>query len=129
MVAVQMLNRWFGVGHSTAPDAATACAEATASALTGRDAAILFVFTSLREDLSAIVEAARAGIGPGTMIVGGTTFGEITPSGPTSNGVVAFALGGTGNHCAYRGQPKRRRAPARSRDRGRSGGRSRRPPP
>ncbi|MBN1173623.1 MAG: FIST C-terminal domain-containing protein [Micromonosporaceae bacterium] len=91
-----MSDRWFGVGHSLASDPAVACAEATASAIKGRDAAILFVFTSLREGFSAIVEAARAGAGPGTAIVGGTTFGEIGPLGPSDQGIVAVALGGAG---------------------------------
>lgn len=97
MPAVRVPNRWFGVGHSTTPDAAAACAEATAGAIEGRDPAVLFVFSSLgHADLPAVAEAARTSVGPGTAIVGGTTFGEIAPKGASTKGVVAMALGGDG---------------------------------
>ncbi|MBT8225240.1 MAG: hypothetical protein HKP61_00040 [Dactylosporangium sp.] len=96
MGVVRPSTRWFGVGHSTASDAGDACAEATASAIGGRDAAILLVFTSRDQGLAAMAEAARAGVGPNTEVVGCSTFGEFAPSGLVSNGVVAVALGGSG---------------------------------
>lgn len=89
-------NRWFGVGHSDAPNPGVACAEAAVEAIQGREPTILFVLTSLRADFAPIVAAARASAGPGTTIVGGTTFGEITPAGVSEAGVTVIALGGSG---------------------------------
>src|SRR4051794_18196969 len=76
-------DRWFGTGHSTAPDSAKAGVEAAAAALDGRRAEALFVFCSSTHDLSALVRAVREEAGDGPVIVGGTSLGEISAAGPT----------------------------------------------
>ena len=89
-------RRWFAVGQSTAEDAATAGAEAAGAAVAGRDAALVVVHTSLENDLKVLVEAVREAAGPGPVIMGCTTCGEITRPGAVDRSVVAVALGGPG---------------------------------
>ena len=86
--------RWVGVGHSADPDSATAGASARAAALDGReDPRLLIVFASPTLDLPALLR----GIAPGDVpLVGCSTAGEISPSGPGDDGVVVLALGGPG---------------------------------
>jgi hypothetical protein len=71
-------------------------AEASAEALAGRSAALLMVYSSLDEDFPGLVDAVRSTVGPGTPIIGCSTFGEISPAGAAVGSVVAIALGGEG---------------------------------
>jgi hypothetical protein len=90
-------GRWFGVGHSTAPDSTKAGAEAAAAALSGRTAKAVFVFAAPSHDLPALIDAVRAEAGPQVAIVGGSTLGEISSEGGvTKDGVAVTALGGDG---------------------------------
>lgn len=91
-----MSARWFGAGHSTATDSAKAGAEATAEALSGRTPAVLFVFASAAHDLQALLRAVRDEAGPGPLIVGGTSLGEISSAGSAADSIVVGALGGDG---------------------------------
>jgi hypothetical protein len=103
-------DRWIRVGRSTAPDPATAGAEAAAAAL-GSDptAQLLLVFCSSSYDTAALLDGVCSVTPNRVPIVGGTTFGELaspepgaTPSEPDSThlgfqpGVVVTALGGAG---------------------------------
>lgn len=90
-------GRWFGVGHSTAPDSAKAGAEAAVGALEGRTPGAVFIFCSADHDLHALLAAVRAEAGPGAAVVGSTTLGELSSAGGAAVGSVAVAaLGGTG---------------------------------
>lgn len=90
-------GRWFGVGHSTAPNSAEAGAEAVAAALDGRTPKAVFVFCSTGHDLPALLAAVRAEAGPAAALVGGTTLGELSSAGGATVGAVAVvALGGAG---------------------------------
>lgn len=89
-------NRWFATGFSTAADAATAGAQATEEAVDGRDAAAVIVTTSREDDLPALLDGVRGKIGPGTVVVGTTTCGEITPGGAKAGSVAVVAFGGDG---------------------------------
>jgi hypothetical protein len=89
-------GRWFGAGRSVATDSVTAGAEATASAVDGRRPALVVVFVSVAHDLPALLGAVRKEVGAGPVIVGSTTAGEISPAGPTRQGVAVGALGGEG---------------------------------
>lgn len=88
-------NRWLAVGRSSDPDARTAGAEAAAQALTGTDAKLLVVFCSDAFDLPALLEGINETAG-GVPLVGCSTAGEISGSGPGDAGVVVTALGGDG---------------------------------
>ncbi|RSM43266.1 hypothetical protein DMB66_53605 [Actinoplanes sp. ATCC 53533] len=90
-------GRWFGVGHSTAPDSAKAGAEAAASALDGRTPRLVLVFCSTGHDLHSLLAGVRAEAGSAAAIVGSTTLGELSSSGGAAVGTVAVtALGGDG---------------------------------
>ncbi|GAA3344460.1 hypothetical protein GCM10020358_47810 [Amorphoplanes nipponensis] len=90
-------GRWFGAGHSTAPDSAKAGAEAVVAALDGRTPKAVFVFCSTGHDLTALLAAVRAEAGPDAEIVGCTTLGELSSAGGAALGSVAVtALGGDG---------------------------------
>ncbi|GAA2528139.1 FIST signal transduction protein [Winogradskya humida] len=92
-----LTDRWFGVGHSVAPDSAKAGAEATAAALSGRTPKAVFVFCSVNHAVPALLDAVRAEAGPGVTVVGGSSLGEISSeAGATTDGVVVTALGGDG---------------------------------
>ncbi|WP_067509226.1 FIST signal transduction protein [Actinoplanes sp. TFC3] len=89
-------GRWFGAGHSTAPDAAKAGAEAATAACSGRTPKAVFVFASPAYDLPALIEAVRAEVGLGAAVVGGSSLGELSSEGVTKGGVAITALGGDG---------------------------------
>ncbi|AGL21439.1 FIST signal transduction protein [Actinoplanes sp. N902-109] len=90
-------GRWFGVGHSSAPESAKAGAEAAGAALSGRTPKAVFVFAAPSHDLPALIDAVRAEAGPQAAIVGGSTLGEISSAGGATRGGVAIsALGGSG---------------------------------
>ncbi|MFI7543066.1 FIST signal transduction protein [Actinoplanes sp. NPDC049599] len=90
-------GRWFGAGHSAAPDSVKAGAEAVATALGGRTAKAVFVFCSTGHDLTALLAAVRSEAGPAAEIIGCTTLGELSSTGGATLGSVAvIALGGDG---------------------------------
>jgi hypothetical protein len=93
---MQTPHRWFGAGHSTAPDSAKAGAEAAAAAIGGRTPAVVMVFCSIRHDLPALLLAVRAEAGEHASIVGATTLGELAYDGAGVGGVAVIALGGAG---------------------------------
>ncbi|MET0134548.1 MAG: FIST N-terminal domain-containing protein, partial [Kibdelosporangium sp.] len=93
---MQTPHRWFGAGHSTAPDSAKAGAEAAASAIGGRTSALVFVFCSHQSDLPAMLRAVRHQAGPDATIIGCTGFGEVSNDGAGVGGVAVAALGGEG---------------------------------
>ena len=88
-------DRWIAVGRSAAPDARKAGEQAARDALTGDDARLLVVFCGDEYDLPELL----AGIGDvagDVPLVGCSTAGEISGSGPGDAGVVVLALGGSG---------------------------------
>jgi hypothetical protein len=90
-------GRWFGTGHSTAPDSGKAGAEAAGAALAGRTPKAVFVFCSAGHDLDALLAGVRAEAGPDAAVVGATTLGELSSGGGPARGSVAVtALGGDG---------------------------------
>ena len=89
-------HRWFGVGHSSAPDSRTAGAHAAAEAIGGRTPKAVFVFCSVAHDLPALLAAVRGEAGPDAAIVGSTTHGELSSDMETLGGVAIAALGGDG---------------------------------
>ena len=93
---MQTPHRWFGAGHSTAPDSAKAGAEAAAAAIGGRTPAVVFVFCSIQHDLPALLLAVRAEAGEEATVVGATTLGELAYDGASVGGVAVTALGGDG---------------------------------
>jgi hypothetical protein len=93
---MQTPHRWFGAGHSTAPDLAKAGAEAAASAVGGRVPTLVIVFCSTRIDLPAMLLAVRDEVGATATVVGCTGFGEVANDGVSMGGVAVAALGGDG---------------------------------
>jgi hypothetical protein len=93
---MQTPHRWFGAGHSTAPDLAKAGAEAAASAIGGRTPSLVIVFCSTRVDLPAMLQAVRDEAGADAIIVGCTGFAEMANDGASVGGVAVAALGGPG---------------------------------
>jgi hypothetical protein len=91
-------QRWMGIGHSDDADAATAGAVASAHAVSGRDPALLIVFTSIGYDLPRMLDAVRGQAGDETVIVGCTTLGQVALGrpDPMADGVVVAAFGGPG---------------------------------
>jgi len=87
-----------GVGHSDAADLAVAGAEAVTAAVAGRDAALVLVFCPIQEDYTGLLDAVRAGAGPGAAVAGCTSFGQVVAEDPAGNGqgVLVMALGGDG---------------------------------
>ena len=88
-------KRWVAVGHHGHPDARTAATAATKDALTCDDARLLVVFCSEAYDLDELL-AGVSTAAPGVPVVGCSTAGEISATGPGDAGVVVMALGGPG---------------------------------
>ena len=89
-------TRWFGTGHSDLPDAHAAGRAAVEAAIGSRDnAKLLVVFASSRFDLADLLEGIRASDDE-TPLIGCSTAGEISASGPGDAGVVVLAIGGDG---------------------------------
>ena len=88
-------TRWMAVGHSDDPDARAAGAAAAGRAVTGPDPRLLVVFCSEEYDLPALLAGVNEVAG-GAPVVGCSTAGEISSSGPGDASVVVMALGGPG---------------------------------
>ncbi len=88
-------RRWLGVGRSSDPDAASVGLEATQIALVHPDPRLLVVFCWDQYDLDQLL-AGVSKEAAGVPLVGCTTAGEISASGPGDAGVVVMALGGPG---------------------------------
>ena len=88
--------RWVGVGHSFAPDSASAGRAALAAATAGREPRLVLVFASIAHELEALVAAVRVDLGAGTTLAGCTTAGELSQAGGGRGSVVVAALGGEG---------------------------------
>jgi hypothetical protein len=89
------MARWFGVGRSGASDSARAGIEAAETALAGRRAKLLVVFSSQSHDLESLLSGI-AGISGDAALIGCSTAGEIATDGPGDAGVVVTAIGGEG---------------------------------
>src|SRR5438034_9411723 len=87
-------SRWFAVG-SAGESELDAGLRAADEALVHDDAKLLVAFCSPSYDLPALVRQIRARSG-GVPLIGCTTAGEISTSGPREASVVVAALGGDG---------------------------------
>jgi hypothetical protein len=87
-------TRWIGVGSSDDPNAAAAGRAAAAGALQGPDPRLLVVFCSDFYDLDALVGAIHERSGGAVPLIGCSTAGEISGSGPGDASVVVTAFGG-----------------------------------
>jgi len=88
-------ERWLAVGQSGHADARLAGKAAAAQALTGEDPKLLVVFCCEAYDLAELLAGVRESAGD-TPLIGCSTAGEISTSGPGDAGVVVTALGGPG---------------------------------
>ena len=88
-------TRWFAVGESVASDSRTAGADAAAQALVGTGARLLIVFASDSYDHVELLRGIREQAAD-VPLVGCSTAGEISTSGPGDAGVVVAAIGGEG---------------------------------
>jgi hypothetical protein len=88
-------NRWLAVGRSDAPDAYRAGSEAARQALGRPDPKLLVVFCSDSYDLDELLRGVNEASG-GLPLVGCSTAGEISGSGPGDAGIVVTAIGGEG---------------------------------
>ncbi|MGH9283543.1 MAG: FIST N-terminal domain-containing protein, partial [Acidimicrobiales bacterium] len=79
--------RWMAVGHSDDHDARRAGAAAAKDAMAGADPRLLVVFCGDAYDLPALLEGINDVAG-GVPVVGCSTAGEISGSGPGDAGVV-----------------------------------------
>lgn len=105
-----------GVGHSRAPDAAVAGAQAAEEALQGRGAALLVVFCAASYDVGALVEAVHRSAGAKVALIGCTTAGELSSAGSSQGGAVVAALGGEGLGCTVGSAPSVQRQRAAGRE-------------
>lgn len=88
-------GRWMAVGHSQQTDGYAAGAESARTAIAGPDPKLLLVFCWDGYDLDRLL-AGIASVAPEVPLVGCSTAGEISGSGPGDGGVVVTALGGDG---------------------------------
>ena len=89
-------ERWLAVGQSADPDARTAGRAAAGDALAGAAPKLLVVFCSDRYDLGELSAGVRDAAGGPVPLIGCSTAGEISTTGPGDAGVVVTALGGAG---------------------------------
>ncbi|WP_433293568.1 FIST signal transduction protein [Actinoplanes sp. CA-030573] len=89
-------ERWFATGHSTLPDPAAAGAAAADAAIAGRAPVVVFVFCSVGYHVPEMLDAVRARVADGTVIVGATTSGQMATGEVSGDGVAVVALGGSG---------------------------------
>jgi hypothetical protein len=88
-------SRWFGVGSSTVVRSRDAGRHAADSALAGDDPKLLIVFCSDRYELESLLKGVNERAA-GAPVIGCSTAGEISTSGPGDASVVVVALGGDG---------------------------------
>jgi hypothetical protein len=88
-------ERWLSVGWSRDADALRAGDEAAGQALRDREAKLLIVFCSDAYELENLLARINRRSG-GAPLIGCSTAGEISTSGPGDAGVVVVALGGEG---------------------------------
>src|SRR6476469_9366854 len=88
-------TRWLSVGSSDLADSAAAGRAAALAATGGKTAKLLIAFASHGHAPQALLDAI-AEVTHNAPLIGCTTAGEIAASGPTDNGVVIVALGGSG---------------------------------
>ena len=88
-------DRWLAVGQSGDADARRAGLAAATQALAGPDPKLLIVFCCESYDLAELVEGVREEAGD-VPLIGCSTAGEISTSGPGDASVVVTALGGRG---------------------------------
>src|SRR6266508_2225096 len=89
-------DRWLSVGSSAALDSTRAGEEAAGRAL-GRhdDPCLLMVFCSATRDPHQVLAGINVASG-GVPVIGCSSSAVIAPAGPSPEGIVAVALGGTG---------------------------------
>ena len=87
--------RWLGVGHSNEEHARVSGASAVLDGLTGDDPRLVIVFCADGYDLPELLDGI-ADVAPGVPVIGCSTAGEISASGPGDAGVVAMVIGGEG---------------------------------
>ena len=85
-----------GVGASLVPDSSTATRQAIESAICGRRAVVVVLFSSPTHDLRAVAQAPQDAAGNDVLVVGRTTSGEITGLDAGSGRLVAVAIGSDG---------------------------------
>jgi hypothetical protein len=95
LVQARSTTRWTCTGVSSHPDALRAGAEVAAQALSGDDPQLLVVFSSDAYDLPKLLAGVHGPAGD-VPVIGCTTAGEISASGPAAASVVAVGLGGSG---------------------------------
>lgn len=88
-------HRWLGVGESLESESREAGRAAARQALEGRDPKLLLIFCSDAHDLDGLLAAVNEE-SEGAPLIGCSTAGEISTSGPTDASVVVVALGGEG---------------------------------
>jgi hypothetical protein len=88
--------RWLAVGQSADREGRAAGRAAAAAALQGDDPKLLVVFCSDRYDLAELCAGIEEAAGADVPMIGCSTAGEISTSGPGDAGVVVTALGGPG---------------------------------
>ncbi len=87
--------RWIGVGRSADPDPVLAGREAVSAAVSGDDPKLLVVFCSSSYDTGTLLATINDSA-PGVAVIGCSTAGEISTSGPGEASVVVTAMGGQG---------------------------------
>lgn len=87
--------RWFGVGHSTAPDSYRAGQEAARRALRDADPALLIVFVASGPDPTEVLRGIDE-VCPGVPLIGCSSESLIVDNGAAAEGVVVTAVGGPG---------------------------------
>ena len=88
-------ERWARVGHA---DARTAVAMAYGSLDLPERPELVMMYVSTSLDPAAAA-AAIADLAPGVSLIGCTSRGELSHSGPAQDSVVLLALGGAGVRC------------------------------
>jgi hypothetical protein len=94
--------RWLSVGQSAEADAHVAGTIAAKAALTGPDPKLLVLFCSDDYEYTALLDGV-ASAAPDVPLIGCSTAGEISTSGPGDSSVVVVALGGDGFSIATAG--------------------------
>jgi hypothetical protein len=88
-------RRWMAAAGSVLADSRSAGEAAARHALAGTDPRLLMVFSTLTRDPEAVLAGVGAASGD-LPVLGCSARRMITPTGPTSDGVVVVALGGPG---------------------------------